>query len=101
MADIRVREPIIGREFYNRTGGPWTSQSFIQRPELTGPTPRQIGGVEDRHAALRASFPGDLARDVPSCVLAVIVDDDNGEGARIVLLHQGHHHFTDCFSLIP
>src|SRR5713226_4700085 len=95
MHDIRIGEPEEFRSAFWRS-----AYTFVHRPHFSSPAlwnfPRGMNRDSHGCAALFRCFP----RQVSGAVVAVIVHDDHGKLAGIVLFGEGSDRARDSFRFI-
>ena len=73
----------------------------MHRPDLTDPSGRERGTVDHLHTRALGIAGDGSKRCILRAVDAVVVDDDNLQGARIILRQQRAHGVFDALGLVP
>ena len=95
--DVGVGEEEIDRRMRRGLG---CLDTLALRPELSGPSRRQGPAGQDGKAVGGAQRQRRCARDLRRTVAALVVDQDHGKFARIILPQQRRHRFANAFGLI-
>ena len=95
--DIRVGEEDVIRRLRRRLG---RLHALVLRPQFSGPPGRERAPGNDREAVGRAERNRGIARHLRGAVVALVVDQDHPERARIILAQQRSHRLADTFGFV-